>query len=188
MKEKKTNTDCEKKDVEQNAAVNEPGTEANPESIEEKVEQLSLEDRLEKVMAENESLKNQCLRSIADYTNLKQRSDRERRDIIIQANARLIGRLLPVIDNFERALSCIADPSVSEGVVMIYRQLLDILQAEGLEKIDCEGQPFDPHFHEALMQEQCSETHDNTVLQVFEPGYRFKNKLLRAAKVKVSSN
>jgi molecular chaperone GrpE len=143
---------------------------------------------LEKLKADNESLKQQFLRSVADYTNLKQRSEREKREILGQANAKLIGKILPVIDNFERALQTINDEAVSKGVSMIYKQLLDLLVAEGLEKIDVEGEQFDPHFHEALMQEQNSDVEDNTILQVFEPGYRFNNKLLRAAKVKVSSN
>jgi molecular chaperone GrpE len=104
-----------------------------------------------------------------------------------RANSTLVCKLLPIIDNFERALLTIENADVKSGVEMIYRQLTDVLTAEGLEKIEAENQPFDPYIHEALFQEQNDTVEDNTVLQVFEPGYRFKNKLLRAAKVKVST-
>ncbi|QOR35583.1 nucleotide exchange factor GrpE [Clostridium sp. 'deep sea'] len=162
---------------------------------EEVVETVSVEEEcvdinseLNKLTTENERLQNQYLRAVADYTNLKKRTEKERRELLTSANANLIGKILPVIDNFERALQTISDPEVTKGVNMIYKQLIDILSVEGLEKIEAEGEQFDPHIHEALMQEQNSEVADNTVLQVFEPGYRFNNKLLRAAKVKVSSN
>ncbi len=151
------------------------------------VEEITPSQQIEGLEAEIATLKQLYARSVADYANLKQRSEKQKRDILSNANSVLVGKLLPIIDNFERALVTIEDPKVKAGVEMIYRQLSDLLVSEGLEKIEAENLPFDPYVHEALFQEHNEKVADNTVLQVFEPGYRFKNKLLRAAKVKVST-
>lgn len=158
---------------------------AGPETV--TVEELTPAELIETLEAEVALLRQQYARSMADYANLKQRTERQRRELLASANSVLVCKMLPVIDNFERALATIEAPEVKAGVDMIYRQLTDLLAAEGLEKIEAENQPFDPYIHEALFQEQNDTVEDNTVLQVFEPGYRFKNKLLRAAKVKVST-
>lgn len=123
----------------------------------------------------------------ADFSNYRNRMARERSALYTRANADLVFKLLPVVDNMERALAAAEDDKVSTGVKMIYRQLMDILKEVGVTVIEAEGQAFNPHFHEALCQEVNEEVEENIVLQVFEQGYLCKDKLLRPAKVKVST-
>ncbi|MFP4456858.1 MAG: nucleotide exchange factor GrpE [Clostridia bacterium] len=154
-------------------------------------ENMSLDqckERVSELEAENEKLKNQFQRSLADYANLKLRSERERLSLLKTSNADFIRKLLPIIDNFERAIKAKDDDSKSVGISMIYKQLHSVLEEQGLEKIEAEGEHFDPSMHDALMMEETNEYDDGIVIEVFEPGYVFKDKLIRTAKVKVSSN
>ncbi len=122
----------------------------------------------------------------AEFENYKKRAERERSDYIEQANAGLILKLLPVLDNFERALSTESKnvDSFREGVAMIFSQLQTILGMEGLSPIHAVGEEFDPYYHEAVLT-ACGEYEDDTVIEEFEKGYLFKNRVLRPSKVKV---
>lgn len=166
------------------------------EQVEEVVEAELTEDEpvaqtgvkaMEDLQAQKLQVEQQLLRMTADFTNYRNRMARERKDIYLRANADLVHKVLPVVDNMERALVAAEDETVSTGVKMIYRQFMDILKEAGLEVVEALGQEFNPHFHEALMQEVNEDVDENTVLQVFEQGYLFKDKLLRPAKVKVST-
>lgn len=134
----------------------------------------------------------QLLRLRADYDNLRKRIDRERQEFELHANSRLVARLLPIVDNFERALA--AGPSnereraFRDGCVMIYKQLLDELRRQGLKAIDAEGHPFDPEVHDAVATDAASDEPHNTVVEELRRGYLFRNRLLRPAMVKVSTN
>jgi molecular chaperone GrpE len=161
------------------------------ELLDDKNDEMSVEqlkEKLNELETENEKLKNQFQRSLADYANLKLRSERERLNLLKSSNADLICKLLPVIDNFNRAIKAKDDDTQSIGISMIYKQLNSILEEEGLKKIEAEGNEFDPNLHDALMMEENDEYKDGTIIEVFEPGYMFKDKLIRTAKVKVSSN
>jgi molecular chaperone GrpE len=161
------------------------------ELLDDKNDEMSVEqlkEKLNELETENEKLKNQFQRSLADYANLKLRSERERLNLLKSSNADLICKLLPVIDNFNRAIKAKDDDTQSIGISMIYKQLNSILEEEGLKKIEAEGKEFDPNLHDALMMEENDEYEDGTIIEVFEPGYMFKDKLIRTAKVKVSSN
>jgi len=161
------------------------------ELLDDKNDEMSVEqlkEKLNELETENEKLKNQFQRSLADYANLKLRSERERLNLLKSSNADLICKLLPVIDNFNRAIKAKDDDTQSIGISMIYKQLNSILEEEGLKKIEAEGKEFDPNLHDALMMEENDEYKDGTIIEVFEPGYMFKDKLIRTAKVKVSSN
>lgn len=130
------------------------------------------------------------LRLHADFENLKKRSAKEVADQRRFASAAVVERLLPIIDNFERALATGPadedDRSFRRGVELIYRQLLDELKKEGLEPLDSVGKTFDPNLHEAV--ETCSEGGHppHTVIREFLKGYRFQERLLRPSLVKVS--
>jgi molecular chaperone GrpE len=161
------------------------------ELLDDKNDEMSVEqlkEKLNELETENEKLKNQFQRSLADYANLKLRTERERLNLLKSSNADLICKLLPVIDNFNRAIKAKDDDTQSIGISMIYKQLNSILEEEGLKKIEAEGKEFDPNLHDALMMEENDEYKDGTIIEVFEPGYMFKDKLIRTAKVKVSSN
>lgn len=130
------------------------------------------------------------IRLQADFENLRKRFDRDREDHERHAASGLIARLLPTLDNFERALggevlSEEYDP-FRDGISLIYRQLLEELGRAGLEPIEALGQPFDPERHDAVETDTNSDAPPNTVLEEFLRGYMFRGRLLRASSVRVS--
>ncbi|GAW93452.1 nucleotide exchange factor GrpE [Calderihabitans maritimus] len=126
----------------------------------------------------------------ADFDNYRRRSRKELQDMAEYASEKLILRLLPVLDNFERAIASAPEDQLAasyvDGVNMIYRQLVEVLQQEGVASIEAVGQPFDPEKHEAVMQIETSEYEDNTVVEELRKGYTLKGKILRPAMVKVA--
>ncbi len=130
------------------------------------------------------------LRTMADMENLKKRLDRDRKDYINYANREMISDLLPVLDNFDRALKSVEKTEESapylQGVEMIYKQLEEILKKQGLEEIKALGEPFNPHLQEAVQTEETDSCPEDTVLDVILKGYLFRGNLLRPAAVKVS--
>jgi molecular chaperone GrpE len=132
----------------------------------------------------------QLTRLRADFENYKKRVDREREATERHAAAGLVSRLLPVLDNFERALSAEVPSedgrAFRDGVALIFRQLLDELRKEGLIAVDSLGQPFDPNLHEAVATDKVAGLPDNTVVEELRRGYLLHERLLRAAQVKVT--
>lgn len=135
-------------------------------------------------------LENRLLRLHAEFDNFRKRTARERLEQATLAEAELLAHLLPVLDNFDRALANLpqdADVSWAEGVQLVYKQLLDVLGQQGLERINCQ-QPFDPNIHEAVMREICDDDEaEGTILQELQPGYLYQGKLLRPSMVKVAT-
>jgi molecular chaperone GrpE len=132
------------------------------------------------------------LRMRADYDNLRKRIDRERQDYEQYANSTLVARLLPILDNFERALAVEAPARslevLREGLLMIYRQLNDELRREGLRAIEALGKPFDPQLHDAVATDAASPHPPNTVVEELQRGYLFQDRVLRPAMVRVSTD
>lgn len=131
----------------------------------------------------------QLLRLSADFENFRRRIEREREDSERHASASLVTRLLPVLDNFERALS--RDPGAGsdrfyDGVVLIFRQLLEELRKEGLAAVDSVGEPFNPELHEAVSTTVEQALPPNIVVEEMQRGYRLHERLLRPALVKVT--
>jgi molecular chaperone GrpE len=122
----------------------------------------------------------------AEFENYKKRAEREQTEYIDQANAALVEKLLPVLDNFERALSTESSDfhSLKKGVDMIFSQFRKVLEGEGLSSIDALGEEFDPYYHEAVLT-ACGDYEDDTVIEVLEKGYLFRNRCLRPSRVKV---
>lgn len=145
---------------------------------------------LDKLRAEAEEHKQRLLRTQADYDNFRRRTVKEKEELGKYASAKLITELLPVIDNFERALGLVNDSeevaSYAKGVEMIFRQLEGILKAEGLSAMESVGTPFNPEFHQAIMQVESDEYEEGTVVEEVQKGYILKDKVLRPAMVKVS--
>ena len=125
-------------------------------------------------------------RSEADFINYKKRAEQEKADIIRSANTSLIADILPVLDDFERALSRVLGDRKSsdwlEGVRLIYLKLKSILEARGVSVIEAEGKGFDPNIHEAVM---CVEGEDGVCIEEIQKGYKLGDRLLRPARVKV---
>ncbi len=148
-------------------------------------EQVDLK-QVQQLIAEREKLVNQILRLKADFDNYRRRNNNLISDIRATANQNLVEELLPVIDNFERAInSASADSSYIIGVKMIFDQLMDCLTKHGLEVIDAVGKPFDPNLHEAVSL-QGDSADDLIVIAELQKGYIFKDKLLRASMVQVA--
>lgn len=140
----------------------------------------------EDLLKQQEELQQQHLRLQADFENFRRRSRQERESLLNQGAADSIKSLLPVIDNFERALTTAQEgDSYAAGVQMIYRQLMQILQDAGLKQIEALETPFDPQIHEAIGNVEVTEDKKGLVVTEVQKGYLFKDKLLRPSIVQV---
>jgi len=130
------------------------------------------------------------MRLQADFENYKKRVEKERAAGQRHASSRVVQNLLPVLDNFERAIGSASGEetgsSFHRGVQLIFRQILDELRREGLEAIDTVGQPFDPNLHEAVATEEHADLPHQTIMEELQRGYTLNERLLRPALVKVS--
>ncbi|MCL1849602.1 MAG: nucleotide exchange factor GrpE [Clostridiales bacterium] len=141
-----------------------------------------------------DQLKDRILRLNADFDNFRKRTQREKLDWGRYASQSMIEKLLPVADNMDAAMAALASAgdeakSVSEGFVMIHKQLVDVLANEGLTEIPALGEAFDPNVHEAVMMVSPAEGQaDNQVVMVVRKGYMFKDKVLRPAMVQVAKS
>ena len=161
--------------------------EETPEEIELTTEEKLLK-QVEELEIENAKLKNEYAKAYADTENIRKRLNNEAdtaKKYRIQSFALDI---LPVIDNLERALQ--QDDNGSEtfkkGIEMIYQQLIYALKKEGVEEIEALDLEFDPNFHQALMTESKEGVEPNKVIEILQKGYKIKDRILRAAMVKVS--
>jgi molecular chaperone GrpE len=148
-------------------------------------------DELEKLAAEKLDLKNTLIRLQADFDNYRKRIERERHHERHRGAEALVENLLPVLDGFDRAISAHRDPAHDEyrkGFELIRKQMLDALTKQGLQKIETEGQRFDPHFHHAIERVETQKHPGDTVLEELQAGYVFHGKVLRPAMVRVAVN
>ncbi len=145
---------------------------------------------LEKARAEAESYLDDLRRLQADFDNYRKRTLREQTARAASASQALVARLLPVLDNFELAVSA-AEQSrdfdrMLKGVEMVFGELRQALEGEGLVKIEAEGKPFDPERHEAVIAVEQEDTEPGTVVDIVRTGYELRGKVLRPAMVKVA--
>jgi molecular chaperone GrpE len=144
---------------------------------------------LQKLKAERDSLLDRLARAQAEFDNARKRAVKEQQDFRDYAAADAIKLLLPVIDSFERALQVKSEPGdFRSGVELIYKQLQDALAKIGVRPIPAKGELFDPHVHEAIEMVETSQAADHEVLEELQRGYKFKDRLLRPAMVKVAKN
>ncbi len=144
---------------------------------------------LQKLKSERDSLLDRLARAQAEFENARRRAVKEQQDFRDYAAADAIKPLLPVIDSFERALQVKSDPAdFRSGVELIYKQLQDALAKLGVRSIPAKGEPFDPRVHEAIEMVETSDAADHEVLEELQRGYKFKDRLLRPAMVKVAKN
>lgn len=147
-------------------------------------------DEAEELRKQLEAEQNKYLRLLADYDNFKRRTQIDK-DLANKFRSQsLLSDILPVLDNFERALSLQTtseeSASVMKGVEMVQKSLIEAVSREGLEEIKAVGEPFDPNFHQAVMQEKDDSAEPGTVLQELQKGYILKGRVLRPAMVKVN--
>ena len=149
----------------------------------------ALLQEIARLKKEHEDLHEMYLRKLAEFDNFRKRTIREREELRKTAAEGVIRELLPVVDNFERALQHLGNgeqQAVGEGISMIARQLWDVLQREGVEVIDPVGQPFEPEVHEAVQRVEDSDQPPGTVVAVLVKGYSYSGRLLRPAMVTVA--
>ena len=155
------------------------------------IDELALKDRKIKELEESvEEQKSNYLRKHADFENFRRRMLKEKTESIKHANESLIGDLIEVVDNFDRALASANEnidfSSFKEGIEMIEKQFKGMLSSNwGLSRIEAVGKEFDPQIHEAMFMEDSDEVEVPTVSEEFQSGYMLHDKVLRAPKVKV---
>ena len=145
---------------------------------------------LEQTEKEKQDLYDRLLRSTADFDNFRKRVSREKDELIRYGNEKLARELLPVVDNFERALQQAENSpdnkALREGIEMILKQFITVLDKFGVKYFTSVGQPFDPNKHEAMVHQESSEHEENAVISEFQKGYYLHDKLLRPAMVVVA--
>jgi molecular chaperone GrpE len=141
----------------------------------------------DRLAAEKAELDDRLRRAWAEFENARRRAERERSDFLQFASMDLVRSLLPVLDDFERALKVeTADKEHARGVELIYQRFYDALKKMGLEPIETAGKLFDPNQHEAVQRVHTDEYEDQAIVEELQRGYNFKGKLLRPAWVKVA--
>jgi molecular chaperone GrpE len=144
---------------------------------------------LQKLKAERDSLLDRLARAQAEFENARRRASKEQQDFRDYASFDTIKSLLPVLDSFERALQTKSEAAdFRSGVELIYKQLQDALVKLGVRPIPAKGEPFDPRYHEAIEMVESTDAPDHEVLEELQRGYKFKDRLLRPAMVKVAKN
>lgn len=154
-------------------------------------EQFTPEDTIEQLERELADLKNQLLRKSADFDNYRKRMQREKEEFAAYANRELLLDIVPIIDDFERAIRSGEESedfsSFHDGIVMIEKQFTSMLERKWkLRRFDSEGEEFDPQRHEAMMTEDTADVEHPTVREDFQKGYLLNERVLRPAKVKVA--
>jgi len=185
-KQKKNDPEILEDDVLEETPLEEniEATEAEEENGEDTPDKI-----LKEIVKEDEQILNRLIRLQADFENFKKRTLKEKSDIYQFASENLATKLLPVIDNLERAEASIEGADVTaetflNGIQMVFKQLKEVLKEEGLEEISCEG-AFDPNYHHGVAVGEDDEKDDQDIMEVFQKGYSFKGKVIRPAMVKV---
>ena len=141
----------------------------------------------DQLAAEKADLNDRLLRARAEFDNARRRFERERSDYFQFAAMDMVKDIVPILDDFERALKVeTADANYAKGVELIYQRMFDTLKKMGLEPIDTTGKQFDPNVHQAVERVPTEEAEDQSVVGEFQRGYNFKGKLLRPAMVRVA--
>ena len=127
------------------------------------------------------------MRLMADFQNFRRRTEKEKSDIYAYGNEKLVADLLPVLDNFERALAAAAEgDKFAEGMQLIYKQMVDVLVKNKVEEIKAEGQVFDPNLHNAVMRQAKEGAESDTIITVLQKGYTLNGKVVRPSTVIVA--
>jgi molecular chaperone GrpE len=204
MKKKKeeTNKVNENKEPETEKELNEEGAQEIKVENLDKEKQVAEKDittefeevlkKVEELEKENSEIKDMLLRKAAEFENYKRRTENEQKNFLTFANESLILNILPVYNDLERSLSHIDDEKsfelTKQGLKLVFDKFSKILESQGVKKIEAKGEPFDFNLHEALMQKRAEDVPPHTVLEVIEPGYMLKDRVIRHAKVIVSQD
>jgi molecular chaperone GrpE len=148
---------------------------------------LDLAAERDQLLAEKTDLRDRLLRQRAEFDNYRRRAEGDRIKYLQYAAEDLVREILPVLDDFERALKHeTSDQDYAKGVELIYQRLAEILKKMGLEAVETSGRRFDPNKHQAVQRVETDAAEDQSILDEFQKGYNFRGKLLRPAMVKVA--
>jgi molecular chaperone GrpE len=160
-----------------------------------RAELLSKIEDLQRVLEEIREQSDEHLRGLqrtaADFANYRRRVDEDREGVAQFSNALLIGKLLSVLDDFDRALANVPAETHEgwvDGVRLVERKLRSLLETEGVTQIEALGKPFDPNLHEAVVHEETADHPDNQVIGELQRGYRLRDRVLRPSLVRVANN
>ena len=187
----KTETETRDLDLEHElpAGDGDAGSSDSPGASASNTEAASAEGEVQKLRAERDTLLDRLARAQAEFENARRRAAKEQQDFRDFATVDAIKSLLPVIDSFERALQAKSEAGdFRTGVELIYKQLQDVLAKMGVRPIAAKGEQFDPHVHEAIEMVETPDAADHEVLDEWQRGYKFKDRLLRPAMVRVAKN
>lgn len=166
------------------------GGEESPATVKPEAVEATAVPEIESLRAEREALLDRLARLQAEFDNARKRAAREQQEFREFAAADVIKMILPILDSFERALKTASGESgdFRSGIELIYRQFQDALQKMGVQAIPAIGQVFDPRVHEAIEMVDTTEVEDHHVLDELQRGYKYKDRLLRPAMVRVARN
>ena len=180
-----------KKKTEPEDIVNQPAAEEEAESDRMAEDIAAVQSELEKLKTDVQEAHNSYLRALADFDNFRKRQRDETARLTNCARENLILKLLPMVDNFDRALQAAeaehSYESLVEGVTLTLKHIREMLGKEGLEPIEAVGQEFNPELHEALMRVETDDYPENTIVDEIEKGYTLNGKVLRPARVRVAA-
>ncbi len=157
--------------------------------VEAKTPESETEDEVARLTSELEDIRDLVRRKHAEFENYRKRIERERSEFVNHAAAELVNDILPVLDNLERALDAPdtgTDDRFREGIEIVRRQFRDILRRAGLNEVEALGMDFDPHVHEAVGRVETTDHREGEILEVYQKGYFFKDRMLRPALVNVA--
>ena len=168
----------------------EDAAETTPSPETETAEVAPVEDKAAALEAELKEKSDRILRLQADFENFRRRTAKEKEELAAVITQNILGDLLPLLDNFERAMAVeqTDGEAFQKGVEMIFTQLREVLDKHGLQSIEAEGQTFDPNFHQAAMRVEDSDAPDGTITQVLQKGYQAKGRVIRPAMVQVAGS
>ncbi|WP_353096091.1 nucleotide exchange factor GrpE [Tissierella praeacuta] len=175
---------------------NNEGNKENKDLMEEDIKEENIEDNSQEVLEDSleskdkeiEELNNKLLRLQADFVNFRKRAEKEKESTISYALESFVSSLLPVIDNFQRAMESEDDKENNfyKGIEMIYQQLMKVLNENNIEEIKALGEEFNPNFHHAVFMEESDEYEEGKVTEVLQNGYLLKDRVIRPSMVKVA--
>ncbi len=188
MKDKKTDKEKKQQRAEENEQAKQEKAKKEKKKPESELEEIN--KKLEELQEERDEIFSKLQRVSADYANFQKRAPKQIADSVAYEKEKIIKSLLPILDNFEHTLQNAKEAkdveSVVKGVQIVYDQMIGVLKAHEVEKIDAEGQQFDPSLHQAMMQKSEPGVDDNKVVEVFQTGYKLNNRVIRPSKVVVN--
>jgi len=187
----KTENNIEQEEIAEKAIDELKEEEKNVENTLNDNTNLDENEQITELKKQIDEIQGRLFRTLADFDNYKKRAVKEKEEIAKYASAQLVELLLTSLDNFERALLASNETknfeSLVDGVQMVYRQIEEVLNKEGLEPIEAIGQPFNPEVHQAVMQVETEEYASGIVVEELQKGYKYKGKVLRPSMVKVNA-